>query len=238
MPTPANKMSEDCLYLNIWRPNPASRGTGKFPVMFFIHGGGYTSGTGNTEMYAGDRMALAGDVVVVNFNYRLGVLGFLALPALRDEDPNKSVGSYGSLDQVAALKWVHDNISNFGGDPENVTIFGESAGGWSVCSMLATPLAKGLFSKAIIESGGCEAATPVDRGFKQGEKFAQIFKCKPDDLKCLRKVRPETMLKVEYGGFGGFYFRAARGRIFPHRHAPGPHPERQFQQCAADRRVQ
>ena len=200
---PSEKMSEDCLYLNLWRPNKP----GKFPVMFWIHGGGYTGGTGNTSMYWGDRMAGAGDVVVVTINYRLGILGFLALPALRDEDPNQGVGSYGSLDQVAALNWVNDNIANFGGDPQNITIFGESAGGWSVCSMLATPLAKGRFQKAIIESGGCEAAASVEKGFEQGKAFAEKLGCKPDDLRCLRKIPDKKLLKVEDSELsGGFVF--------------------------------
>jgi para-nitrobenzyl esterase len=200
---PSEKMSEDCLFLNIWRPNKP----GKFPVMFWIHGGGYTGGTGNTSMYWGDRMAQAGEVVVVTINYRLGILGFLALPALRDEDPNQSVGSYGSLDQVAALKWVKDNIANFGGDPENITIFGESAGGWSVCSMLATPLAKGLFHKAIIESGGCETSASLEKGFEQGKVFAEKLGCQPDDLACLRKLPDRKLLKVVNSELaGGFVF--------------------------------
>jgi len=200
---PSEKMSEDCLFLNIWRPNKP----GKFPVMFWIHGGGYTGGTGNTSMYWGDRMAQAGEVVVVTINYRLGILGFLALPALRDEDPNQSVGSYGSLDQVAALKWVKDNIANFGGDPENITIFGESAGGWSVCSMLATPLAKGLFHKAIIQSGGCETSASLEKGFEQGKVFAEKLGCQPDDLACLRKLPDRKLLKVVNSELaGGFVF--------------------------------
>ncbi len=132
---------EDCLYLNIWRPKK----DGKFPVMVWIHGGGLTSGSGSDAMYWGDRLSSSKDVVVVTFNYRLGALGFLALKELSAEDPHASSGNYGLLDQVAALKWVQQNIASFGGDPDNVTIFGESAGGWSVCMLMASPLAKGAF---------------------------------------------------------------------------------------------
>jgi para-nitrobenzyl esterase len=189
-------MSEDCLYLNIWRP----RKSGSFPVMLFIHGGGYTGGSGSTEMYMGDRMASAGDVVVVTINYRLNVFGFLASPALREEDPNQSTGSYGSLDQVAAIKWVHDNIQGFGGDPGSVTIFGESAGGWSVCTMLATPLNKGMIARAILESGGCEAGASLEKGYKQAEKTAAVFKCAADDIACLRQVSAKDLLDKGMGG--------------------------------------
>jgi len=200
---PSRKMSEDCLFLNVWRPNKP----GKFPVMFWIHGGGYSGGTGNSPMYWGDRMAAAGDVVVVSINYRLNIFGFLTLPGLRDEDPNQSVGSYGSLDQVAALKWARNNVAKFGGDPDNVTIFGESAGGWSVCSMLATPLAKGLFAKAIIESGGCEASPNLERGYNQGKGLAEQLKCGPDDLACLRKLPAKKLLSaLESELSGGFVY--------------------------------
>jgi len=151
-------MSEDCLYLNIWAPQKS----GKFPVMFWIHGGGFNFGSGSG--YPGDRLAAFGDVLVVTINYRLSVFGFLASPELRGEDPNASTGSYGSLDQVAALRWVHDNIAKFGGDPGNVTIFGESAGGWAICHLLASPLAAGLFQRAILESGNCFASAGFNAG--------------------------------------------------------------------------
>ena len=111
-------MSEDCLNLNIWKPKKS----GTFPVMFWVHGGGYYTGAGNDPAYWGDRLAQAGDVIVVTINYRLSLLGFMTHPDLREEDPNSSTGGYGTMDQAAALKWVHDNIANFGGDPENITI--------------------------------------------------------------------------------------------------------------------
>ncbi len=189
-------MSEDCLYLNIWRP----RKSGVFPVMVWIHGGGYTGGAANTGMYLGDRLAEAGDVVVVSFNYRLNVFGFFALPALRDEDPNGSTGGQGTLDQVAALRWVHENIAKFGGDPGNVTIFGESAGGWSVCTMVATPLAKGFFQRAILESGGCEQSRDLEAGYDSARDAASRLGCDPDDLNCLRALPARKVLGKGSGG--------------------------------------
>jgi len=192
---PSGKMSEDCLFLNIWRPDKP----GKFPVMFWVHGGGYMGGTGNTDMYRGDRMAAASEVVVVTFNYRLNIFGFMALPALKAEDLNQSTGNYGMLDQVAALKWVHDNISGFGGDPDNVTIFGESAGGGSIYILLATPLTKGLFHKAIMESGGIDGAEILEQTFKQMPRLVETLGCKMDDLACLRQVPAKKLLKAVPG---------------------------------------
>lgn len=192
---PSGRMSEDCLFLNIWRP----KREGKFPVMVWIHGGGYTGGTGNTEMYWGDRLSEKG-VVVVTINYRLGVFGFLAHPVLRTEDPNHSTGNYGSLDQVAALQWVHNNIADFGGDPDQVTIFGESAGGWSVCTMIATPLNRGLFQRAIIESGGCEASQELETGYAQARTAAEKAGCQPEDIACLRRTPAEKLIRNVMGG--------------------------------------
>lgn len=174
---------EDCLYLNIWTPKKE----GKLPVMVWIHGGGLTSGSGIDPMYWGDRLASSKDVVVVTFNYRLGALGFLSLKELSAEDPHGSSGNYGLLDQIAALKWVQQNIASFGGDPDNVTIFGESAGGWSVCMLMASPLAKGLFHKAILESGGCDMVRTNAQGFDDGAKFAEALGCGGDNVvACLR----------------------------------------------------
>jgi len=192
---PSGKAGEDCLFLNVWRPQKE----GKFPVMFWMHGGGYAGGVGDMPTYWGDRMSQAGEVVVVTINYRLNVFGFLALPGLRSEDPNKSTGSYGSLDQIAALKWVQKNIANFGGDPGNVTIFGESAGGWSVCSMMASPLAKGLFHRAIMESGGCETTVTLEEGYVAGKAIAEKLGCRQDDLDCLRRLPAKKVLDASYG---------------------------------------
>lgn len=144
--------SEDCLYLNLWEPADAASES-KLPVMVWIHGGAFVGGSGSEEMFSGEAFARQG-VILVTFNYRLGTLGHFAFPALTLQHPEEPKGSYAYMDMIAALKWVHDNIASFGGDPDNVTIFGESAGGVSVHSMLTIPSAEGLFQKAIIESGG------------------------------------------------------------------------------------
>ena len=128
----------------------------------------------------------------------MAAIGFLAHPALSAEDPHRSSGNYGFLDQVAALKWVRQNISGFGGDPGNLTIFGESAGGWSVCNMLASPLTRGLFAKAIIQSGGCDSPRTMEDGFADGESFAQSLGCSKDELlTCLRGKPAKEIIAVQ-----------------------------------------
>ena len=143
--------SEDCLYLNVWRPaDPAAR---NLPVMVWIYGGGFTGGSSSSPNTSGVGFAKQG-VVLVAMNYRVGRFGFFAFPALSSERPDETKGNYAYMDQIAALQWVKRNIAAFGGNPNNVTIFGFSAGGVSVHSMLASPQARGLFHKAIVESGG------------------------------------------------------------------------------------
>ena len=139
---------EDCLFLNVWAPRETSAPR---PVLFWIHGGGYTGGSGSTALYDGARLAADG-AVVVTINYRLNVFGFLAHPALSVESPHGASGNYGLLDMVAALEWVRDNVARFGGDPDRVTIFGESAGGGAVMSVMLIPAAEGLFHRAIAQS--------------------------------------------------------------------------------------
>jgi para-nitrobenzyl esterase len=143
--------SEDCLYLNIW--TPAHRDDAYLPVIVWIYGGGFSNGSASMPLYWGDKLARKG-VVVVTFGYRVGPFGFLALPALSQESPDHSSGNYGLEDQIAALRWVQKNIHAFGGDPERVTIAGQSAGGDCVSILMASPLARGLFQRAIAESGG------------------------------------------------------------------------------------
>ena len=145
-----NGPSEDCLYLNIWMPE--HHAPGKLPVMVWIYGGGFAAGASSEPRQDGENLAKKG-VIVVSFGYRLGVFGFLALPELAGESEHNASGNYGLLDQVAALKWVKTNISAFGGDPYNVTIFGESSGSCSVSLLMASPMARGLFQRAIGESG-------------------------------------------------------------------------------------
>ena len=147
---PDAPMSEDCLYLNVWSAGESKE---KRPVMVWIHGGGLLNGSGSLPIYDGTALSRKG-VVVVTINYRLGVFGFLAHPELTKESIHNSSGNYGLTDQIQALKWVQKNIAAFGGDPDNVTLFGESAGGFSVVFHLATPLTKGLFHRAIVQSGG------------------------------------------------------------------------------------
>jgi para-nitrobenzyl esterase len=185
--------SEDCLYLNIWRP----RREGLFPVMYWIHGGGYRSGAGTYQMYNSARLAAEQGVVVVTINYRVGPLGFLALPELVDEEPEGCVGNFGIMDQIQGLKWVRDNIAGFGGDPENVTIFGQSAGGHSVFILMACPQARGLFHRAIPMSGHCDFGITLESAFRAGEYYAEALGCHGRDrLECMRaKESSELFIK-------------------------------------------
>jgi para-nitrobenzyl esterase len=168
-----NQISEDCLYLNIWTPKIA--GDAKLPVIVFIHGGGFTEGSGAVEVYGGGNLAEKG-VVVVTINYRLGAFGFLAHPELTAESEHQASGNYGLSDQVAALQWVNANIAKFGGDPHNVTIWGQSAGAFSVAAMVATPLTAGLFQHAQADSGLGISSIPMTKlsdAEQNGVKFAE-----------------------------------------------------------------
>ena len=186
-----DQMSEDCLYLNVW--TRAAVGD-RLPVMVWIHGGGLTSGHGGEATYDGAALARRG-TVVVTFNYRLGALGYLSHPLLREESPQRSSGNYGTLDQIAALTWVQKNIAAFGGDPGRVTIFGESAGSWSVNHLMASPLARGLFHRAIGESGGgfgsFGAANPRDETEAAGERFISSL-LGPSEQPSLDAIRSKT----------------------------------------------
>ena len=178
-------MSEDCLYLNIWRPAKP----GVFPVMVWVHGGSFTAGSGSFDLYHGGNLSSREDMVVVTINYRLGSLGYLALPELKAEDKDHSTGNMGILDQIQALEWVRDNIAGFGGDPNNVTVAGQSAGAMSVCVLLASPEAKGLFQRAMMMSGPCRLFSNEEAGFKKGREFAKSIGCKgPEVVKCLLRL--------------------------------------------------
>lgn len=186
--------NENCLSLNIYQPR--SRDGEPYPVMVFIHGGAFTVGSGSWPQYRGSYLARQG-VVVVTLNYRLGPLGFLALPELKEEDPRGSYGNYGILDQILALRWVHENIAAFGGDPNRITIFGESAGGMSVCTLFALPEARPYFRRGIIHSGGCTAVGEEQRSFAQGITFAERVGCRepgPARLQCLRSLPLDELL--------------------------------------------
>jgi len=165
-------INEDCLYLNVW--TPAKRNTKRLPVLVYFYGGGFVAGDASEPRYDGESMAKK-DIVVVTVNYRLNVFGFFAHPELSAESPYKASGNYGLLDQVAALKWVSKNITAFGGDPNKVTIAGESAGSISVSMQMASPLTKGLFSGAIGESGAAINPTLAPVSLKEAEKTGLDF---------------------------------------------------------------
>ncbi len=189
-------MSEDCLVANVW--TPATAADAKLPVMVWIYGGGFQAGSASEPRQDGARLATKG-VVVVSLNYRLGLMGFLAHPGLSKESPHKASGNYGVLDQIAALQWVRKNIAAFGGDPGNVTIFGESAGSFSVSILMASPLAKGLFHKAIGESGASFPSGPqpplggatLASAEADGEKFAAAMNAPTIDA---LRAKPATDL--------------------------------------------
>lgn len=185
--------SEDCLQLNVWAP--AAAGAPR-PVMVWIHGGGNAVGSAVYPVYDGRRLAEAGDVVVVTVNYRLGQLGFLADAALAT--PEGSVGNYGTLDQIAALRWVHDNIAAFGGDPARVLIFGESAGGRNVCTLLATPASAGLFQRALVESGACKFLDTRAQAQRTADAVATALACDgaADRAGCLRAAGVEAVTRA------------------------------------------
>ena len=196
---PREPVSEDCLTLSIW--TPAKSREQKLPVMVWIPGGGFTQESASMPLYWGDALATRG-VIVVTINYRVGLLGFLAHPELSRESGHHSSGNYGLLDQIAALAWIKRNVAAFGGDPERVTIWGQSAGSMSVSLLMASPLARGLFQRAIGQSGGYfvpPAATRSPEGLflkgaeEQGVRLASDLGAK--SLEALRKLEPEQFLK-------------------------------------------
>lgn len=167
------EMSEDCLYLNVWTP-AAGKKDKRLPVMVWIHGGAFQNGFGHEIEFDGDAYAKKG-VVLVTLNYRLGMCGFLAHPLLTAENGGKGSGNYGLFDQLAALKWVKNNIAVFGGDPDNVTVFGQSAGAGSVQALISSPLAKGYIHRAIIQSGGGLGGIISTRSLQDAEADGQAI---------------------------------------------------------------
>jgi len=193
---PEQPISEDCLYLNVW--TNAHKGA-KHPVYLWIYGGGFSSGGTAVPIYDGEAMAKKG-VIFVSANYRVGVFGFLAHPDLTKESPNHASGNYGLLDQIAALKWIKNNIAAFGGDPDNVTIDGQSAGSMSVNCLVASPAANGLFNRAIAESGSFMVANPLIQSTtlevaeQQGVKFAGSAHAQ--SIEDLRKMPAADVMKI------------------------------------------
>lgn len=175
---PADKTSEDCLYLNVMTPHPGS--SQRLPVMFYIHGGSGTIGRGDD---GGAALAATGQVVVVTINYRIGALGWLSHPALTAESEHHSSGNYGLLDQIAALQWVRRNIAQFGGDPDNVTILGHSSGGYYVGILMISPLARGLFHRAILQSG-----VPFDPQPRLHDSYGNLASAEESGVKVARSL--------------------------------------------------
>ncbi|MBK5093452.1 MAG: carboxylesterase/lipase family protein [Actinobacteria bacterium] len=185
------EQSEDSLSLNVWTPGTDNE---RRPVMVWIHGGGFTNGSGSDEWYEGSTFAMHGDVVMVTLNYRLGALGFLYLGGVGGPEYGES-GNLGMLDQVAALKWVRENIAAFGGDPDNVTIFGESAGSMSVCTLMGMPAAKGLFRRAIGESGALNLINNVGYSSEITGKF--MTNAGVNDMAGMKSLTPEQIIKAQ-----------------------------------------
>jgi para-nitrobenzyl esterase len=205
-------VSEDCLYLNVWAP--AGRAPQRWPVMVWVHGGGFFAGSGSQALYQGTDLARRG-VVVVTLNYRLGRFGFFVHPALSRENPSEPIGNYGLMDQIAALRWVKRNVAAFGGDPKRVTLFGQSAGGASVSDLMASPSARGLFERAIIESGiFANPATSLEQAEAAGEAAATSWGLTNPDASALRAVPADKVL----GTGGGLAVRTGPmidGKVLP-----------------------
>jgi para-nitrobenzyl esterase len=207
--------SEDCLYLNVWTPKTSA--DAKLPVMVWIYGGGFQAGATSEPRQDGEHLAHKG-VVVVSMNYRLGIFGFFSHPELTKESPHHASGNYGLLDQAAALQWVRKNITAFGGDPENVTIFGESAGSFSVSALMASPVSKGLIHRAIGESGAFFGRTlpakPLSESEQDGAKFAASTGA--DSLEKLRAMTSQETLDAASKDKNAFRFGPiVDGYFFP-----------------------
>src|SRR5690242_8321715 len=201
--------AEDCLFINVWRP-AGTPPDARLPVMVWIHCGAFVLGSGSFLAFSGVEFAKQ-DVALVTFNYRLGRLGFFAFPALSSEHPEEPKGNYAYMDQIAALQWVRQNIAAFGGDPNNVTVFGESAGGVSVHALLTSPLSRGLFQKAIIESGGGRNGVLTGRRMRQdapnelsaetiGVNFARRYGISGVDGAALVRLRALSAAEIVDGG--------------------------------------
>jgi para-nitrobenzyl esterase len=188
--------SEDCLTLNVWTPALPSSSSKPLPVLVWMYGGGDLIGNSNLGATNGQALANTGNAVVVSFNYRVGALGFLAHPALTASSPHGSSGNYGLLDALLALQWVQTNIAAFGGDSTHVMLFGQSAGAINTCALVASPLAHGLFTSAVMESGNC-AAEPYSDRYATGGVVAASVGCAsaPDVVRCLQSVPMTTLVQ-------------------------------------------
>lgn len=204
LPTmPVEPTSEDCLYLNIWAP--VAPAAAKLPVMVYLHGGQFRAGSASTPLYHGHKLASTHQVITVNLAYRVGPIGFLVHPELSAESEHKVSGNYALLDMVLGLRWVQQNIASFGGDPDNVTLFGQSAGAWAVNKLMISPLARGLFQAAIAQSGGDMGPTRTPEGMavlgdaeQSGIAFAALFGAK--SIAELRKVPAKQLVSANFDG--------------------------------------
>ena len=206
-------LNEDCLYLNVWTTAQSKKE--KQPVFVWIYGGGLSSGSANCAIYDGEEMAKKG-VIFVSINYRVGVFGFMAHPELSKESGYNSSGNYGFLDQIAALKWVQKNIAAFGGDPNNVTIAGQSAGAFSVTALIASPLAKGLFHKAIPQSGGL-LSNMLSQNLAKAEESGLNFmkKANANSIADLRKKSADELQKLSNDQTLGRFGTTMDGYVLP-----------------------
>jgi len=185
------EQSENCLFLNVWTPRV---GRARLPVMVYVHGGAFMNGAGSSVLYRPKRLAARG-VVVVTINYRLGALGFLAHPALADGESG-GFGNWGLLDIIAALSWVNENISGFGGDPANVTVFGESAGAMAICDLLSVDRARRLFRRAIVQSGAALVSEP-EAATRVADRFAQLLSIAEPSREILSEVPVDEILEAQ-----------------------------------------
>jgi para-nitrobenzyl esterase len=192
-PVEREPQNEDCLYLNVWTPGLDNA---RRPVLFWVHGGGFTGGSGSSAAYKGSRLSDHGNAVVVTTNYRLGALGFLNLNEVTN-GRIPATGNEGLLDQAAALEWAHHNIASFGGDPENITIFGESAGGMSVGCQLTFPRSKGLFRRAILQSGAAHSTRSPQKAAVVTEQLLDILKIKPSNTDGLYTLPVQRLLAAQ-----------------------------------------
>lgn len=189
---PVRRQSQDCLYLNVWG---TTKEGGSRPVLVWLHGGAFMLGSGSTALYDGSRLVRRGDVVVVTLNYRLGALGFLNLKGLTGDPAAPS--NLGLRDQIAALEWVRENIERFGGDPDNVTLFGESAGAMSAGTLLGCPRAQGLFHKVILQSGAADHVSSADEAAVVAERFLRELGLQGPDRRALQGARVSEILRAE-----------------------------------------
>ncbi len=209
----SDSVSEDCLYLNVWTPAKSTKD--RLPVLVYFYGGGFIAGGSSEYRYDGESMARRG-IVAITVNYRMGIFGFMAHPELTKESPHHSSGNYGLLDQAAALKWVQQNISAFGGDPKKITIAGESAGSFSVSAQMASPLSKNIIAGAIGESGsllGKNSTVSLSSAEKTGEDFGK--KIGANTLAELRAIPAEKLLDESTKPGSGRFSVDVDGYFFP-----------------------